>query len=410
MPLSNFPAPIPAKTKRMAILALTLVIVSLLGPARPSSAQPLPRATPLQKQAAVEEASPPARPTTVTGQTPQPITVIKPKVDFWPEQVDAKGNIMPWQESHIGTEVGGLRLLSVLVNVGDIVRKGQVLARLNPATVETELETAKAQFEEAEATLTQAVATLERAKRLMPSGGVSQQEMMRYETQKHTAEARLNAARAQLKKQQLRLDNTTLVANDDGVISASAASEGAIVQSGSELFRLIRQGRLEWRAEVDGETLLKLSPGQEVTVKSPLGTDVKGRVRQASPAVDLTTRTGLAYVDLPTEAHLKAGLRVSGTLTVGKRRVLSVPATAVQRQEGGARVFKVGEDNKIDAVDVKTGRVNDDWIEITAGLDENTPIVANSASLQKDAPAKAVQPPRQPEPKKAVLLNTGAST
>jgi len=302
---------------------------------------------------------------------------------MWPDQIEAHGDIMPWQETRVGTEIGGLRLISVLANVGDVVKKGQVLAKLNPTTVEIDLETANAQLAEAQAAQGQAVATLERAKRLVSSGGVSQQDLMLYETQKHTAEARLNAARAQVKTQQLRLDSATLLAPDDGIISSRSASEGAIVQAGSELFRLIRQGRLEWRAEVKGETLIKLSVGQEVTIKSPLGADVKGHVRQISPTIDLTTRNGLIYVDLPADTNFKAGLYVSGTLAMSKRKALVLPATAIRRNGSGYQVFQLDGDSKVDAVDVEIGRTRNDRMEIVSGLNERTQVVAKKIESLK---------------------------
>ena len=302
---------------------------------------------------------------------------------MWPDQIESSGSIMPWQETYIGSEVGGLRLASVLISVGDTVTKGEVLARLDTATVETDLDAANAQLMEAEGTLAQAVATLDRANRLAPSGGLSRQELTLYETQKNTAEARVNAARAQVKRQQLRLKFATIVAPDDGVISASSASEGAIVQAGGELFRLIRQGRLEWRAEVKGETLLKLSIGQEVIVNSPLGSEVKGRVRRLSPTIDVTTGNGLVYVDLPTGTNLKAGLTVSGSIGMGKRKALFLPSSAVIRSDKDAKVFRIGAENKLVAVDVKTGRTKGDSIEIVSGLDERSEVVGTDVERLK---------------------------
>ena len=309
-----------------------------------------------------------------------PVTLVKLKSALWPDQIEASGSIMPWQETHIGSEIGGLRLADVMISVGDTVTKGQVLARLDTSTVEMDLESANAQLMEDEGTLAQAVATLNRANRLAPSGGLSRQELTLYETQKNTAEARVNAARAQVKRQQLRLKFATIVAPDDGVISSSSASEGAIVGAGSELFRLIRQGRLEWRAEVKGETLLRLSAGQEVIVKSPLGTEVKGRVRRLSPTIDIKTGNGLVYVDLPTGTNLKAGLNVSGSISMAKRKALYLPASAVIRDDNHARVFKVGAESKIVAIDVTTGRTKDDWVEIVDGLDERSEVVGGEAS------------------------------
>lgn len=318
------------------------------------------------------------------GRVPASYAWVRSSIESWPEQIEAQGHVMPWQESLIGSEVGGLRLLNVLVNVGDVVKKGQVLARLNPASVEIELEAANAHLLEAKGALVQATATLARANRLAPTGGVSQQELTLYETQKNTAEARLSAAQAQVKTQKLKLDHATLLAPDDGVISARSAAEGAIVQAGSELFRLIRQGRLEWRAEVEGETLLKLATGHEALVKSPLGPEVKGRIRQISPSIDLKTRKGLVYVDLPQEPGLlKAGLRVSGWLTTGRRETLVLPASSILRQEGAAWVFRQAADGKIDALEVKTGRSRDGKVEIVSGLEANVAVLARAADLLK---------------------------
>ncbi|WP_161493306.1 efflux RND transporter periplasmic adaptor subunit [Zoogloea sp. LCSB751] len=344
----------------------------LLGSASFSSAEQgtvVPAVTPPVKPAAAVVVPPPPP-------APRSVSWLHPRSAVWPDLIRASGNVMPWQETRIGSEVGGLRLSSVLVTVGDQVKKGQVLARLDAATVETDIDAAKAQVAEAEATLAQATATLERGKRLAPSGGVSQQELTLYETQKHTAEARVNAARAQEKRQQLRLQYATLVAPDDGLISASFAAEGTIVQAGSELFRLIRQGRLEWRAEVKGELLGKLARGQDVTVESPLGPDVKGRIRLVSPTIDLASRNGLVYVDLPVDTDLKAGLNVSGSILLGRRKVLAVPVAAVLRQKGSARVLVVDADNRIQSIDVSLGRTKDDWVEITAGVDEHSRVVS----------------------------------
>lgn len=360
--MGNFRVPLCSE-KRLCLARLCLPLL-LLG------------AVAAQGQAAGRQAAPPPAPPPVAAPEPRLVSLLSPRVEQWPEWLQASGSVLPWQESRVGTEVGGLRLASVLVNVGDSVRKGQVLARLNADTVETDLDAANAQLAEAEATLAQAVATLERGRRLVASGGVSKQEMTLYETQKHTAEARVNAAKAQVRRQQLRLEYATLVAPDDGIISASSAAEGMIVQAGSELFRLIRRGRLEWRAAVRGEQLLRLAPGQEVTIRSPFGSEVGGRIRQVSPTIDMATGTGLAFVDLPASSNLKAGLTVAGAINLGKRKVLTLPAAAVSGKDDEARVLVLGEGNRLEAVPIRLGEVRNGRVEILLGLDEHARVVA----------------------------------
>jgi hypothetical protein len=99
-------------------------------------------------------------------------------------------------------------------------------------------------------------------------------------------------------------------------------------------------------------------------------------VRRLSPTIDVTTGNGLVYVDLPTGTNLKAGLNVSGSIGMGKRKALYVPSSAVVRGDKDAKVFKIGADSKLVAVDVHTGRSKGDAIEIVSGLDERSEVIA----------------------------------
>lgn len=370
------------RTRIVNAIAFALSFAALLCSSGFATAQNLASPTAGQTQAVSQDAA----------RTPPPraVSLITPKIETWPDQIEAHGNVMPWREARVDAETGGLRLVSVLANVGDVVKKGQILAQLDPATVEAELDAVNAQLMEAQASFAQAQTSAERAKRLAPSGGVSQQELTQYETQKQTALARLNAIQARIKTQQLKLASVTLLAPDDGVISSCAAVEGSIVQAGSELFRLIRQGRLEWRAEIKGETLIKLAAGQEVTVQSPLGPEFKGRVRQLSPTIDLKTQNGLAYVDLPPDTNFKAGLHVSGTLTI-QRSALVLPASAVLHRADKDLVLTVTPNNKVKALPVKVGRVIDDQKEIVAGLDVYTRVIERDVESLKPGDAIAIR-------------------
>ncbi len=310
----------------------------------------------------------------------------------WSDALEAFGNVVPWQESIIGAEIGGLRIHKVLVNTGDTVRRGQVLARLNRAGVEVDLELVRAQVSEAEATLAQAEATLERSQRLAADGGVSRQDLLQQQTQQRVARARLQAVRAQLAAQQLRLGYTTLVAPDDGLVSSRTATEGAVVQAGTELFRLIRGARLEWRAEVKGEALLGLKPGMKVALRHPDGSRIEGTLRQVSASVDTASRNGIAYVDLPASARLKAGLYLGGRFELGERTALTVPRTAVVARDGRNLVFTVDDAGKVRALEVTTGRSRDNRVEVLSGLEPHTPVVTTGAAFLKPGDAVRVSP------------------
>ncbi len=216
-----------------------------------------------------------------------------------PLKLSANGSIAAWQEAIIGSESNGLRLQQVLVNVGDRVKAGQLLAVFSTDSTEADTAQARASLLEAQATALEAADTAARARTLDQSGALSAQQIHQYNTAEQTARARVEAAQAMLQAQQLRGRQTRVLAPDSGVISARSATVGAVVGAGTELFRMIRGGRLEWRAEVTSAELGRLRVGTPVTVMAANGAPLAGRVRMVAPTVDPQTRAALVYVDLP---------------------------------------------------------------------------------------------------------------
>jgi len=186
------------------------------------------------------------------------VSVVQPQMAELAITVAASGSIAAWQEASVGAEVHGLRLTEVQVNVGDRVRRGQVLATFSNDTVQADLAQIRAAVAEADAVLADAQANAARARELQATGALSAQQINQFLTAERTAEARVAAQRAALQAQELRLRQTRVLAPDDGVISARSATVGAVVPAGMELFRLIRGGRLEWRAEVAAADLARL--------------------------------------------------------------------------------------------------------------------------------------------------------
>ncbi|MEY4730062.1 MAG: hypothetical protein RL020_1220, partial [Pseudomonadota bacterium] len=257
------------------------------------------------------------------------VTVVKPQVLEWPTMLSANGNIAAWQEAAIGAEANGLRLADVNVNVGDVVKKGQVLATFAPDTIKSDVAQSRALIAEAEATLSEAQANAERARSLQVSGMMSGQQINQLLTAERTATARLESAKAANASQMLRLAQTQLRSPDDGVISARMATVGAVVPAGQELFRLIRKNRLEWRAEVTQNELAGLKPGAVASLQLPGGERIKGKVRIVAPTIDPLTRNALVYVDLPVNNEARAGMFVKGEFELGSAAALTLPQQAL---------------------------------------------------------------------------------
>lgn len=326
----------------------------------------------------------------------------------------ANGNIAGWQETIVGAEVNGLRLTEVRVNVGDIVKRGQVLASFAPEIINAELAQQRASVAEAEASLAEANANAERARTLDASGALSAQQINQYVTAAKTAEARLAAARAVATTAQIKLKNTRVLAPDDGVISARMATVGAVMQAGQEMFKLIRNNRLEWRAELTSTELDKISIGQQVNVVTPAGTAVAGRVRAVAPTVDAQTRQALVYVDLLNEKKdanfpAKAGMYAKGEFALGSSNALTVPSQAVVVRDGFSYVFEVKADNRVGQRKVVVGRRTADRTEIISGLAAETSIVAGGAGFLNDGDLVALNTTAAAAPKSKTPASTGVS-
>lgn len=315
------------------------------------------------------------------------VSLIAPQTADWPRELTVNGNIAAWQEAVIGAEISNYRIAAVLVNVGDRVAKGQVLARIADDNVAADLAQSTAAVAEAEATAAEAKFNAERARQLRASGFYSPQQAQQSLTNEQTALARLDAARARRQTDELRLAQTQVRAPDDGIISSRTATVGSLSQPGQELFRLIRGGRLEWRADVMASELPSLQPGMTAMIATPTGATVKGRLRVLGPTVDPATRNALVYVDLP-ESALRSGLRAGtyarGQFQVGSGPALTLPQTAVVLRDGFAYVFRVADDHRVAQTKVTLGRRVGERIEIVAGLDANARVVASGAGFLAD--------------------------
>lgn len=353
------------KTTHLAALAATLATLGVVGVMTARAADPAAPAASVAKPALT-------------------VSLAQPQRSEMPLSISANGSIAAWQEASVGAESNGWRLAEVRVGVGDVVRRGQVLASFAADLPRADLAQIMAAVAEAEATAAEAAANAQRARDLQASGALSAQQINQYLTAERTAQARLEAQRAAAKVQQLRLAQAQVLAPDDGVISARSATVGAVVGAGQELFRLIRQGRLEWRAEVASADLGRIKAGQTVRVQAAGGEAVAGRVRMVAPTVDPSTRNAIVYVDLPKPGSARAGMFARGDFELGVGSGLTLPQAAVLLRDGFSYVFQVGADNKVRQLKVSVGRRVGDRVEITAGLDPAARVVASGGGFLAD--------------------------
>ena len=375
------------------------------------------------------------------------VTTTQAQTSALPIKLTANGNVAAWQEASVGAESNGLRLAEVRVNVGDVVQRGQLLARFAVESVQADVAQARAGVAEATASAAEASANADRVRAVAGTGTFSGQQINQYMTAEQTARARVESAKAVLAAQQLRLNHTQVLAPDSGIISARSATVGAVVANGTELFRLIRQGRLEWRAEVTTSELGRMVAGTAVTVFAANGEQLKGRVRMVAPTVDLQTRAGLVYVDLPpmqgTANRVEAtrfaagppqgetapsggsavsaatsvgasaaapgrpkqgdapsggsavraatsvgatlpGMFARGEFELGSSSALTVPQQSVVVRDGFNYVFRLNADQRVSQVKLQIGRRVGDRVEVLDGLAPDALLVASGAGFLND--------------------------
>jgi multidrug efflux pump subunit AcrA (membrane-fusion protein) len=243
--------------------------------------------------------------------------------DKWERSLKANGSILPWQEAIISAQVSGVRLAEVKVSIGDHVRQGQVLVTLD------------------------------------------------------------NFARTGGDPAATSSTFGRIVAPYDGIISAASANEGSMSQPGVELFRLIREGRLEWRAELTADELMLLRRGMSAEITVGEGRIIKGTVRAISPSVNQQSRYGYALVSLADSSGVIAGVFARGIFDIsgGKRSLQSLPQSAVMQRGNLTYALVVGADNHVQERAVKIGQRTGDRIEIKQGLKVNEPVVESGGAF-----------------------------
>ena len=312
------------------------------------------------------------------------VTTTVPVTAVLPRNVTASGMIAAWQEAVIGAQTGGLRVAAIHADVGTRVKEGDLLAELASDSTAAELRRLDANLASAKASLAQAKSNVERAKIAKQGGAISDQQYEQYAISEQTVQASLDAAAAQLDIQRITLAHTRVVAIDDGVITSRTAMLGKVVQSGDELYRMIRKNRLEWQAEVDASQLANVRTGQTVQITLPTGKVIAGRVRIAAPSLSTSTGRAVVYVSLPETTGAQSGMFANGRIEVGMAPALTIPQSALVLADGYSYVFELGAGDAVTRRGVKTGRRQGDRVEIVEGLAENARIVASGSAFLAD--------------------------
>jgi HlyD family secretion protein len=298
--------------------------------------------------------------------------------------VVANGTVYAWQEIVVGPEVGGYRVAAVNVEVGDRVRKGQELVQLSEDLLASDVTSKRANLEQAQASLENAESAYRRATSLSGSGVLSQSDVDKLRAEQLAAKARVEVSKAELQASDLRLRHTRVTAPDDGIISARSVNVGQVAQVGTEMLRLLRKGRVEWRAEIPEARIRAIRVGQSVKLTTADGAQLDGKVRAIAPTIESTTRAGLVYVDIPSTGAARPGMFARGEILLGQSAASMAPLSSVVTQDGYTYVFVVNEQQLVVRRRVETGAIREKQIEIVGGVEPGERIVDKGAGFLKD--------------------------
>lgn len=320
------------------------------------------------------------------------ITVIVPGTTQIADSVTAVGSIAARRDMPVGVQGEGGAVVAVLVDAGDYVRKGQVLARIDRSVLEQEVSQLQASVTRARADAALAQSELDRAQSLVARGFISKADIERRTATRDGANAAVGVAAAQLRESQARLGRLDIRAPEAGLVLERNVEPGQVVSSGSPaVFRMAQDGAMEMRALVAEQDLAGITTGQSATVQMVGSqTAYAGRVWMVEPVINPQTRQGLVRIALSGDRALRPGGFASSKIEVGKADRPLLPESAVMGDAESSYVFVVAKDGTVERRDVKVGAVSSVGVAISSGLSGKEQVVQSAGAFLN--PGEKVSP------------------
>jgi RND family efflux transporter MFP subunit len=285
--------------------------------------------------------------------------------------VSITGTVQAQNEVNQAFRIDG-RLVERLVDVGDTVKSGQLIARLDPQNEESGVQAARAQLSAAQARLVEARSNFERMRDLVAENAVSRAQFEQAEALRKTAESQVEAAQSQLALANNRLGYTRLFASVSGVVTARGPEPGEVVSPGRTIVQVAREGARDALFDVPAavKNAAPKHPDIRVALASDPAVTAAGKVREVSPRADPVTGTFAVRVRLidPPPA-MRLGSTVTGRMTLDAAPGIEVPATALVRSNGTAAVWVVDPATKtVSLREIGVGASTASTVQVTRGL------------------------------------------
>uniref|UniRef100_UPI00140ACBA2 efflux RND transporter periplasmic adaptor subunit n=1 Tax=Altererythrobacter segetis TaxID=1104773 RepID=UPI00140ACBA2 len=312
------------------------------------------------------------------------VTVVEPGRTTVTGLINATGSLAATHEVAVGVVGEGGRVISVPVQVGDWVRRGQVLAVIDRSVQNEQAAGSAAQIEVAKADASLAQSNLDRALKLVDRGFISKADVDRLTSTRDAAVARVKVAQASYRELLARNARLNIVAPVGGLILDRNVEVGQVLGAGGQNppFTMAQDGQMELLAKVGEDDLGSIAVGSTAQV-TPVGSDraFTGQIWKKEPTIDPTDRQGVVRVALPYDPAIHPGGFASAVIDGGTVVAPRLPESAIMSDTKGSYVYVVGKDNKIERRAVKTGTVTDEGTAIVAGLSGTEHVVLRAGGF-----------------------------
>ncbi|HPP36934.1 MAG TPA: efflux RND transporter periplasmic adaptor subunit [Thermosynergistes sp.] len=320
------------------------------------------------------------------------VAATKPTLMTFEDTVTFVGNLEAEETASVASKVSDVTVLSVNVDVGDEIKRGDILVEMDDSLNRRQIEEARAAVARAEAAIAQAKSRLstvekdyKRYKQLYEEQVISRQQFDQTEGQYEVEKAGLDLAQRELKQAQARLEQLLIVKNyhkvaapGDGVIAERLVDPGDTVKSGDVLLVISRQDNVKVKGPITETDYPKVKLGQPVHVRVDafLGREFNGKVNRISPVLDPATRTGEVEALMTSQGLLKPGMFARAFIVVGSHEALALPREAVRQLTGtGEWYCFVASDDVAQQRPIKRGAEQGNWVEVTEGIDPSELVI-----------------------------------
>ena len=324
------------------------------------------------------------------------VSVLVPTKQAVSSSVSFTGAIAARYDMPIANEGDTGRIVAVLVEAGDHVKPGQLLAKIDDSVTVQQVNRLEATLEQARAQAALSAAEYRRAEGVAAAGALSAEDIEKRRATSVTDAANVKVVAAQLAEAQARLGRTRITAPVEGIVLTRKAEVGQIANPGGDvLFRIESGGEVEMRGQIAEQDLAQVKVGQAATVYlTGIAGPFAGKVRLLGAIIDPATRLGDIRITLPPDPALRPGAFARAVVTIDQAQRSVLPQTAVLADTNGSYVLIVNSADRVERRAVRIGGTTETGVIVAEGLSGTERVVATAGGFLRDGEAVKVAPPR----------------